>query len=151
MRLFLLFILSLFSVLGKAQNNMSLIPVPLNSNGSQSQNALLHLPNDYNSTSTRYPILFFLHGAGEGNGNPASIYNNSTAGGPAYFIHTNAWPTSFTDPRSGQQFKFIVVSPQNNTGWSTSGAQLNWIVQHMVNNYRVDTNRIYITGLSAGG
>jgi hypothetical protein len=151
MRFVAIFLLMFFCVGIQAQNNMSLIPVPLNQSGTQSQNALLHLPDNYNSTSSKYPILFFLHGAGEGNGNPASIYNNSTAGGPAYFIHTNQWPSSFTDPKTGGQFKFIVVSPQNNSGWSTSGAQLNWIVQHMVNNYRVDTNRIYVTGLSAGG
>lgn len=125
--------------------------MPLNQSGSSTQGALLHVPSSYSGGSSDYPLLIFLHGAGEGNGNPASIYNNSTAGGPSYFIHKGDWPSSFTNPANGQSYQFIVLSPQNATGWSTSGAQLRWVINYMVNNYRIDINRIYLTGLSAGG
>lgn len=133
-----------------AQGNQSAISVPINSSGSQTYQALIHKPDDYNTTSTKYPLLIFLHGTGESGYNLGNIYNNSSAGGPAYFIAKNQWPSSFTDPVTGQSFKFIVVSPQS-PGWSTSSTQLMYIINNLVNTYRVDINRIYLTGLSAGG
>lgn len=115
---------------------------------------LLTLPTDYNSTSTKYALLIFAHGAGEGgnvNGSQLSnIYNSSGAGGPAYFIARNQWPTSFTNPANGQSYKFIVLSPQE-TSWSITPTKLVKVIDHMYANYRVDTNRLYLTGLSAGG
>ncbi len=142
----------LFSVfLAKAQGPQTTISVPINSGGTSSINALLYLPDDYASTSTKYPLLVFLHGAGESGTNLALIYNNSTAGGPAYFIAQGSWPGEFTNPANGQQYKYIVLSPQRPGGWSTSAAELKWVMNHMNTNYRVDTNRIYVTGLSAGG
>lgn len=142
--------LMVLSLVTYAQGNQTAISVPVNSSGSQNLQALLHKPNDYSSTSTSYPLVIFLHGAGEAGNSLSRIYNNSGAGGPAYFIAQNQWPSSFTNPSNGQSYKFLVVSPQA-SGWSTSATQLNYIIKHIVTNYRVDVNRIYITGLSAGG
>lgn len=138
------------SMVSYSQGGQTAITVPVNSSGSQTLQALLHRPNDYASTSNTYPLIVFLHGAGEAGNNLSKIYNNSGAGGPAYFIAQNQWPASFTSPSTGQATKFIVVSPQS-PGWSTSATQVNYIIKHLVTNYRVDVNRIYITGLSAGG
>ena len=55
-----------------------------------------------------------------------------------------------THPTTGQNFKFIVLSPQS-TVWSTTSLQLYHIIADMIKRYRVDINRIYLTGLSAGG
>ncbi len=40
---------------------------------------------------------------------------------------------------------------QLGTGWSVSGTQLDFIIQDVISHYRVATNRIYLTGISAGG
>ena len=115
--------------------------------------ALLYKPDDYaTNTSAKYPLIMFLHGAGEASGGLSAIYNSSSAGGPAYFIEHSGWPSSFTNPVDSQTYKFLVVSPQAaGSGWSSTGPQLDYMIRYMVANYRVDTNRIYITGLSAGG
>ncbi len=58
--------LLLFSAIcfaGMAQGPQTTINVHVNS--SQTRPALLYLPNDYNSTTTQYPLLVFLHGKGE--------------------------------------------------------------------------------------
>jgi hypothetical protein len=115
--------------------------------------ALVHLPDDYNTDKKKsFPLLIFLHGAGQSNQLISSIYNKNGTGGPPYFIENGQWPVSFTNPQDGQPYEFIVVSPHAaGTGWSVSGSQLNFIIQDLVRRYRVATNRIYLTGISAGG
>ena len=139
-----------------SQGSQTNIQVPVSAGGYFLRWALLYKPDDYATTTTKYPLLVFLHGKGEQGtcicpGDLPLIYNNSGAGGPAYFISQNQWPTSFLNPADGQNYKFIVLSPQAENGWSTSGSSLEHIIKFMVQNYRVDTNRIYVTGLSAGG
>jgi len=112
---------------------------------------LIHFPKGY-STAKKYPLIVFLHGTGEaGNSNGsqlANIYNSSSAGGPAYFIEHNQWPDSFYV--DGKYYAPVVVSPQA-PGWSTNGEQANYIIRYIVNTYSIDPDRIYLTGLSAGG
>jgi len=114
----------------------------------------MHLPNDYGTTTTAYPLLIFLHGLGEGGPNPASIYTSSTAGGPAYFIAQGVFPTSFVNPKDGKSYKYIVVSPQANpqgVEGSTTAQELDYVLTYLYAHYRVDTSRVYLTGLSDGG
>jgi hypothetical protein len=129
------------------------INVPYTSSSSPTYQALLYLPSDYSSSSKSYPLLVFCHGAGEaadGGSGLAGIYNSSGSGGPAYFIEHGGWPSSFTNPVTGAQEQFIVVSPQADT-WDMSGDALANVVNYLVKTYRVDVNRIHLTGLSAGG
>lgn len=132
---------------------MQKITVPVTA-GTSTRPALLSLPDDYAIGTRSYPLLIFLHGAGEtgsADGSQLSkIYSNSVAGGPMYFIANGQWPQSFTNPRDGSTEKFIVVAPQA-TSWSTNALSLNYIIPYLVQQYRVDSDRIYLTGLSAGG
>ena len=54
-----------------------------------------------------------------------------------------------------KDFKFIIVSPQCLKGekgrgwWKTS--DLNLLLDHIIKTYKVDEDRIYLTGLSMGG
>lgn len=117
---------------------------------------LVDTPIGYNTNSNKYPVLIFLHGAGEASitsvndagylaGNYLSkIYNSASAGGPAYFIAHGLWPAYL-------EKQLIVVSPQA-PGWSTASNQLKYLIENLIGaGYRIDTNRIYLTGLSAGG
>src|SRR5258708_5245392 len=132
------------------KGGQAIIRVPLDRYGTE-ESAILHLPDDYARTSTRYPLMVFLHGVGEGGEKPASIYNSASAGGPAYFIAHGKFPASFINPADGKSYKFIVVSPQSSEGWSTSAPQLDYILTWLYQTYRVDLSRVYLTGLSAGG
>jgi gliding motility-associated-like protein len=111
------------------------------------------LPPDYaTNTTKKYPVLFFLHGTGEtGTGSPADL-NKVKAHGPPYHIN-NGHNMCFMV--NGVEECFIVISPQLNAGaggWWPS--ILNDFINHVLtgpNNYRIDLNRIYLTGLSLGG
>ncbi|HLX67876.1 MAG TPA: carbohydrate-binding protein [Puia sp.] len=142
-----------FPVFCYGQGDQTIINVPINATGTTFQ-AILHLPNDYGATTTAYPLLIFLHGLGEGGPNPASIYTSSTAGGPAYFIAQGVFPASFVNPKDGKSYKYIVVSPQANpqgVEGSTTAQELDFVLTYLYAHYRVDTSRVYLTGLSDGG
>jgi hypothetical protein len=144
----------LFPAITYGQGDQTIINVPINASGSSTFQAILHLPNDYGSTTTSYPLLVFLHGLGEGGANPASIYTSSTAGGPAYFIAQGSFPASFVNPKDGKSYKYIVVSPQANpqgVEGSTTAQELDYVLTYLNAHYRVDQTRIYLTGLSDGG
>ena len=107
---------------------------------------LATLPYLYDSTTKSYPLLIFNHGIGElGNGssNLASVAN----GGTPALIKNKKFPASFTV--NGKNFSFIVIAPQYKA-WPNNN-DVDALVNYVVKNYRVDTNRIYISGLSMGG
>jgi predicted esterase len=97
---------------------------------------LLYLPPAYNTdTLKRWPLLLFLHGSGES----GYDVNKVKAHGPPQLVE------------QGKKFPFIVVSPQSEvpSGWDVD--QLYKLLQGVKKNYRVDADRIYLTGLSMGG
>ena len=108
-----------------------------------------YLPQGYNTnTWQNYPVIVFIHGIGEtGNGTTdlPNILNCWTA--LPRLIANGAFPASFNV--AGQNFSFIVISPQFR-GWP-SGSDVNDVINYAVQNYRVDQSRIYVTGLSMGG
>jgi len=95
---------------------------------------LLYLPEDYNSDN-KFPLLLFLHGAGERGNDIEKVKMH----GPPKLIE------------EGKDFPFIVVSPQCPEGQWWNISDLNILLNEIVNEYSVDTNRIYVTGLSMGG
>jgi dienelactone hydrolase len=108
-----------------------------------------YLPSTYNSDSRNYPLIVFVHGLGElGNGTSADLPKllNCWYALPR-LIADGGFPASFNV--DGQQQGFIILSPQFKA-WP-SGADINDIINYAVQNYRVNQNRIYVTGLSMGG
>ncbi len=100
-----------------------------------STNYLLYLPKDYFENDSTYPLVLFLHGAGE-------------RGTDIEKVKTHGIPKLIDQ---GKEFPFIVVSPQcpENTFWNVD--MLIELLDEIQTEYRVDTNRIYVTGLSMGG
>jgi predicted peptidase len=95
---------------------------------------LLSLPADYSKGQQRWPLVLFLHGAGESGTDLARVKTH----GPPKLVETNG------------PFPFILVSPQcPGRGWNAD--VLNALLDSVVTEYRVDEDRVYLTGLSMGG
>lgn len=97
-------------------------------------NYLQYLPKDYDKKD-KWPLLLFLHGAGERGNNLELVKKH----GPPKLIE------------QGKDFPFIVVSPQCPDGIRWKTEPLIALIDFIIENYNVDENRIYITGLSMGG
>jgi predicted peptidase len=92
--------------------------------------------------NARYPLLLFLHGSGE-RGNGGSELQAVTRHGPPKLIREGEWDASRP---------FIVLSPQlpaSQGRWEVDS--LHAFIDYAVETYRVDPDRIYLTGLSLGG
>ncbi|WP_020532916.1 PKD domain-containing protein [Flexithrix dorotheae] len=110
---------------------------------------LEYLPEGYGDKGNQnkeYPVIIFLHGAGEkGNGKDPEIWKVAKHGPPKHIENGHNMTFEYDD----QKYSFIVISPQTSGWWSA--APINEVVEHVKSTYRVDLSRIYITGLSMGG
>jgi predicted peptidase len=108
--------------------------------GGNSIRYLLYLPADYVHSSRLWPLLLFLHGAGERGDDLDKIKIH----GPPKLIAAE-----------GKQFPFVIVSPQcPQDGWWSDEDQiemLDALLNRIAQQYRIDRHRIYVTGLSMGG
>ncbi len=97
---------------------------------------LLFLPEGYDAAADkRWPLIFFLHGAGE---RGSDIWKVAKHGPPKIdTVESN--------------FPFIVVSPQCPDGQIWSDDLLLALLDEVENKYAVDRHRVYLTGLSMGG
>ena len=109
---------------------------------------LEHLPKDYHQSGENYPVMIFLHGIGE-RGNGTSDLHKVKKNGPPMHVE-QGHDMSFTV--NGKQESFIVVSPQLRADYNSWPAfYVDYVVEHVKKTYRIDTDRIYLTGLSLGG
>ncbi len=97
---------------------------------------LLFLPRGYEQApQKRWPLILFLHGAGERG--------------------TNAWLVATHGPPklvgSKPEFPFIVASPQCPPGQTWSNETVLALLDELLEQHRVDPARVYLTGLSMGG
>src|SRR5579871_899561 len=96
---------------------------------------LLYLPKDYEKDADKkWPLILFLHGSGESGDDVEKVKTH----GPPKLI------------AAGKEFPFIIVSPQSpGGGWDTEA--LTYLLDEIQQKYRVDEDRVYLTGLSMGG
>lgn len=97
---------------------------------------LLYLPKEYSMNDKDFPLVIYLGG---GSQNGCDLNMLKTYGVPFYI-------------EQGHEYDFIVASPQcpENKYWTTE----NWfdsLYADLISNYRIDTTRIYVTGISNGG
>lgn len=112
-----------------------------------------YLPEDYHQyPEKKYPVLVFLHGLGErGNGGNSDL--NRIINGPGVpKLIKNGHNMCFDI--GGEIECFVVIAPQSpstNSTWKT--AHVATIIDHIMDTstFHIDTNRIYLTGLSLGG
>lgn len=99
-------------------------------------NYLLFLPQDYRASGKKkWPLILFLHGAGERGTN---IWKVATHGPPKLV-------------RQQPEFPFIVLSPQCPPGQRWDNETLLALLDDVMKTHRVDKSRVYLTGLSMGG
>lgn len=99
-------------------------------------NYLLFLPQGYSADAEkRWPLMLFLHGAGERG--------------------TNVWRAAIHGPpsrvASEPTFPFILISPLCPEGEHWSNDTLLALLDEVIRQYRTDPARVYLTGLSMGG
>lgn len=98
---------------------------------------LLFLPAGYDENEQKWPLILFLHGAGERGDDLEKVKVH----GPPKIVEKK------------KNFPFILVSPQcpEEKWWPNEVDMLINLLDDIVNRYNVDTERIYLTGLSMGG
>lgn len=126
-RFFLILLLVIITSTLKAQDSI---------NVQGNYKCLLYLPKDYAAEKKKYPLMIYLGG---GSQRGTDLNKLKTFGPPALIS-------------AGRDFNFIIVSPQCPEGktWTSE----NWfesLFASLLSDYRIDTNRIYVTGISIGG
>jgi predicted peptidase len=100
---------------------------------------LLHLPQGYDRSAKdkSWPLILFLHGAGE-RGSDLELVKKH---GPPKLI------------AAGKDIPAVVVSPQCPTDqwWNDHVEGLLALLDDVARKHNVDPNRVYVTGLSMGG
>jgi len=97
-------------------------------------NYVLGLPNNAEAT---YPLILFLHGVAE-RGNDAEMLTKS----PQLLNLEEASGSSF-----------MVVAPQcpGHSSWDRETDAVMALLDEMIRQYPVDSNKVYLTGISMGG
>ena len=100
-------------------------------------NYLLYLPSEYGKAEREWPLVVFLHGAGE-------------RGDDLELVAVHGPPKLVAE---GREFPFIIVSPQcpKDAWWPGELDALKALLDDVVGTYSVDEDRVYLTGLSMGG
>jgi hypothetical protein len=97
---------------------------------------LLHIPASYEEAGERkWPMIVYLHGAG-------------ARGGDLKKIQRAALPRRLL---TDKDFPFIVVSPLCPAGRGWLPVEIVTLMDEIIAEYRVDTDRVYLTGVSMGG
>jgi len=117
----------------------------------------LFIPSEYNA-NTSYPLVLFLHGAGErGADNDAQLNANRGATLWAETTNQDSYPCFVVAPQCPTTGKWV------NTDWSlgsysitdipmsTELKMVKDIIDTLETQYNIDASRLYITGLSMGG
>lgn len=97
---------------------------------------LLFLPRGYEANSSKkWPLILFLHGAGE-------------RGSDIWLVAKHGPPKVVA---SRPDLEFVLVSPQCPEGQIWSREVLLGLLDEVMKTYAVDPARVYLTGLSMGG
>ena len=97
---------------------------------------LIFLPEGY-SKEKKFPLMLFLHGAGERGDNDLPLVKKH---GPPKLVESTR-----------KDFPFILISPQCPKGSWWNSEHLFKLLDEVESKYSVDKSQVYVTGLSMGG
>ena len=111
---------------------------------------LEHLPPGYHNSTKKYPLIVYLHGTGERGNGSSDLYRIANVGCPSRRVEENG---SLCFKVNGVDECFIVISPQLNPGqnWTAGNQEQFWVHVLEKAGYRIDKDRVYLTGHSLGG
>ena len=141
------FALLLFSVPALAQFRQTISWVNTSLNVDNTIDGFyLSLPATYNNAgdNAEYPLIVYLHGDESVEKGRTAILDN----GIPKLIQEGGFPETFRV--GGKNHSFIVVAPHY-TKKSPIETELNEAIDYILEHYRVNTARIYLTGMSRGG
>ncbi len=97
------------------------------------------LPADFDAAK-KYPLMLFLHGAGE-RGDGTTQLDRVLAHGPVKYAH------------AGTEYPCILIAPQcpENRIWPDLADEVGKLLDNVAGEYPVDLDRVSCTGLSMGG
>ena len=96
---------------------------------------LVALPDGYADGAEAWPLVLFLHGSGE-------------RGADLTKVKVHGPPRRLAE---GERFPFLLVAPQAPEGGWWDAKALGALLDEVERTYRVDPDRVYVTGLSMGG
>jgi predicted peptidase len=94
---------------------------------------VVYLPEGYAATIKSWPLVLFLHGSGE-------------RGTDRKALERQGLPKL----AAGKSFPFILVAPQIPEGQVWNEEPLTYLLDELETTLWIDTNRIYLTGISMG-
>lgn len=113
----------------------------------------LSIPTDYDKdVNKHWPLLLFLHGAGERFPPIEKILNH----GPPKLIHSYVKANSANDKNINMETakflteNFLTCSPQVPEGYGWNTQVLINLLDQLEEKYRINKQRIYCTGMSMG-
>lgn len=107
-----------------------------------------HLPADYNTNPTkRYPLIVEWHGVGEVGNGALPALNMVTIHGMTRVVKAGLMPDVTSN---GQSYSFIMLAPQFINADAVSILDIDAFLNYAFTHYRVDRNRVYMTGYSLG-
>jgi len=103
----------------------------------------VYTPSVYEPNKYLYPLLISLHGTGE-------IGNSMKDTSALKKLLNNGLPNLIKNKKWAPRYPMIVVSPQCHDSW-WDAKKIHQFIGYIINNYSINTHRIYLTGLSMGG
>lgn len=106
-------------------------------------NYIVTFPRNYFETNESYPLILFLHSFAERGRDLKLLIKNDEHGDDRLGVKA----------LNESQFQFITISPlcPAHEGWPFLDRRLNLMLKDAVKKYRINTSRIYLTGISMGG
>lgn len=104
------------------------------------------IPANYAKTTKSYPLLVSVHGGGQ-YGNGALDLPILLNDGIPQLLDEKIFPPNFLV--NGKHYSFIILAPQLKA--FPIAQDIKDVIDYAKNKYRIDTTRIYLTGLSNGG
>ncbi|WP_375579318.1 T9SS type A sorting domain-containing protein [Marivirga tractuosa] len=112
-------------------------------------NYLIYTPPDYDPVQNASPLLVTLMGGSEIGDDLNTFLQNNSNRSPAWLIDRGEWP---------DDYPFVVLTPQlprdeeianpNDQSWPTD--LIDEVISHIINNYNINEDQIYLTGVSLG-